>query len=515
MSANPQKLLVTAKIGDSSRRWVWDANEPMGLGHPFRWVFERTENGIRVRDISRTVNQLRINSFREVSNEVLTGEGGEARFQNVTFHFKPMKGLKPAFEPEALDHFDSVTAFCTIGDWLLNADPLGERFVGRLNGETLFTITQSGNNGSSIYQLVAKSASVTTAAGSLAAGSVTELTSQQLRALTLRSGEYSWRFGASAKSSISQIAPKLSPEAQAEETVFRKALGGTGIAVALLLSLSWVSSMIWPKGNTADELIPPQYASVVMSKQPQGGSAPAASESARENVAKAESSAKSSAVPDKVQKAAVVQAFRATALQNAVSGLLKGGMTKLMQDSDFVSGKSAREAHKIFDTASNSLGSTGELTGQGKNVKIGAIGGEGASGSAGGGKGVGYGKGEHAGVTGQGKSFVSLDIGNSSVEEGLTKDEVGEVIHRHLSEVRYCYESAMLRNTDLEGKLVLNFTIGATGAVKSSEIKSSTLPDPRLDDCVVRRLVTWQFPKTKGGIDVAVSYPFIFKTLGR
>ena len=115
----------------------------------------------------------------------------------------------------------------------------------------------------------------------------------------------------------------------------------------------------------------------------------------------------------------------------------------------------------------------------------------------------------------QGKGFVSIDLANSSVEEGLTKDEVGEVIHRHMSEVRYCYESAMIRTPDIEGKLIVDFTIGGSGVVKTAEAKQSTLPDPRLDDCIIRRLMTWKFPNTKGGVDVAVSYPFIFKTLGR
>ena len=103
----------------------------------------------------------------------------------------------------------------------------------------------------------------------------------------------------------------------------------------------------------------------------------------------------------------------------------------------------------------------------------------------------------------------------SSVDEGLTKDEVGEVIHKHLSEVRYCYESAMIRSPDIEGKLMTDFTINGQGIVKSADVKSSTLPDPRLDDCIIRRLVTWKFPKPRGGVDVAVAYPFIFKSLGR
>ena len=50
--------------------------------------------------------------------------------------------------------------------------------------------------------------------------------------------------------------------------------------------------------------------------------------------------------------------------------------------------------------------------------------------------------------------------------------------------------------------------------MKSEDVRNSTLTDPGLDDCVLRRLANWKFPETKGGIDVAVNYPFIFKSLG-
>ncbi len=76
-------------------------------------------------------------------------------------------------------------------------------------------------------------------------------------------------------------------------------------------------------------------------------------------------------------------------------------------------------------------------------------------------------------------------------------------------------ESALIRAPDIEGKLMVAFVIGGDGAVKTSSVKQSTLPDPRLDDCILRRLATWRFPQPKGGVDVAVTYPFIFKTLGR
>lgn len=65
----------------------------------------------------------------------------------------------------------------------------------------------------------------------------------------------------------------------------------------------------------------------------------------------------------------------------------------------------------------------------------------------------GYGKGEHAGVSGQGPVSFPSNTQGVDVDEGLTKDEVGRVIHAHIAEIRYCYESEMIKNPTLEGKL--------------------------------------------------------------
>ena len=85
------------------------------------------------------------------------------------------------------------------------------------------------------------------------------------------------------------------------------------------------------------------------------------------------------------------------------------------------------------------------------------------------------GTGGQAVVSGQGKAFVSLRLEDAKVEEGLTKDEVGEVIHRHAAEIRYCYEAAMLRRPDLEGKLAIAFTINGQGTVLTSRFLQSSM----------------------------------------
>jgi outer membrane biosynthesis protein TonB len=267
--------------------------------------------------------------------------------------------------------------------------------------------------------------------------------------------------------------------------------------------------VLWPRAKEDPKvIIPEQFTRIVMT-QTQRAAAP--SEASLPSAA--------AGAPKKVQSAAVVQAFRAQALSKAVNGLLKGGMTKLLAQSDFVTGKiqtnGARKAFDAKSTALQNLAASGDFAK--RSVQVAALGGDG-NGTGNGIRKVGYGKGERAEVKGQGQGFVpflAADSSGSMVDEGLTKDEVGEVIHRHLSEVRYCYESAMIHTPDIEGKLITAFVVNPGGAIKTAEIKSSSLPDPRLDDCIIRRLMTWKFPKPRGGVEVAVNYPFIFKTLGR
>lgn len=176
--------------------------------------------------------------------------------------------------------------------------------------------------------------------------------------------------------------------------------------------------------------------------------------------------------------------------------------------------------------SARAMGSSGGGTGAGslgdadgvstRSASISGFGGGAGNGDGGpGSAGAGYGRGSYSKVSGQGRSFVSLDTGASDVDEGLTREQIGRVIHAHRDEIRYCYESAKLRSPDLEGKMVMKFSVGAPGNVKTAGVGSSTVSSARLHDCIVGRLKHWKFPKPKGGVTVAVAYPLFFKTLER
>jgi TonB family protein len=64
---------------------------------------------------------------------------------------------------------------------------------------------------------------------------------------------------------------------------------------------------------------------------------------------------------------------------------------------------------------------------------------------------------------------------------------------------------------DLYGKILVKFTIGARGEVAESRVDTSTLKSALVEGCIMRRMASWKFPEPKGGTQVRVSYPFLFK----
>jgi TonB family protein len=502
-------FVVTTSIRGATKTQVWESSKPLALGHPFRWVLERTENGVRLRNLTGALERIETNAVRELSHEQIEN-GTEIDIAPYKLKIRPVAHAPAAFDAGVRG--STLMVYQCLDRWLIESRRAGDTYSPKFRqGKAPFALRKSANG----YTLEASAAGLHLHGSqekSLNDGETIELSLEQLSRSTLslnaQDSESSmvWRFSLVDAPEFKDRPAEKSLLELEDAAWFKKAIQGTTIAFVGLIALSW----LWPTPKEDPKvLIPEQYAKIVMAPTTKKA-APAASSDAGMPAA-------AQAAPKKVQDAAVVQAFRAKALTSAVNGLLKGGMTKLLAQSDFATGTTqAAEARKLFDSKSNALksGAPGGAMGN-QNVAVASLGGDG-KGVAG--SNVGYGKGNRASVGGQGQGFtpfVSADANGSMVDEGLTKDEVGEVIHRHLSEVRYCYESAMIRTPDIEGKLMTNFTINGQGVVKMAEVKSSTLPDPRLDDCIIRRLATWKFPKPRGGVDVAVTYPFIFKTLGR
>jgi TonB family protein len=103
--------------------------------------------------------------------------------------------------------------------------------------------------------------------------------------------------------------------------------------------------------------------------------------------------------------------------------------------------------------------------------------------------------------------------GTAEVRGSLDKELIRRIIRRHINEVKFCYESQLTRYPDLQGRVMVQFTIGANGQVMASVVQSSTMGNPPVEGCIANAVKRWEFPRPQGGI-VVVTYPFVLKSAG-
>jgi len=111
-----------------------------------------------------------------------------------------------------------------------------------------------------------------------------------------------------------------------------------------------------------------------------------------------------------------------------------------------------------------------------------------------------------------GSGTVGILDEETEIEGGLDKEVIAKIIGNYLGEVRYCYERQLSAEPDIYGKVQVKFTIDANGAVLDQRVGNTTLKSAMVEGCILRRLARWKFPKPKGGTNVLVTYPFMFKS---
>jgi hypothetical protein len=126
----------------------------------------------------------------------------------------------------------------------------------------------------------------------------------------------------------------------------------------------------------------------------------------------------------------------------------------------------------------------------------------------------GYGYGRDGGALRGPKTHVPHIVAMpADIHGSLSKEVIRRVIHRHLPEVRACYEQRLNARPDLEGRLAVQFVIIGTGIVQVAATKTSDLHDPIVEQCVVNAVRRWIFPQPEGGGVVKVTYPFVMQQM--
>ena len=96
---------------------------------------------------------------------------------------------------------------------------------------------------------------------------------------------------------------------------------------------------------------------------------------------------------------------------------------------------------------------------------------------------------------------------------GMSREEVKRIIDMHLEEITRCYETALVANPSLMGRVVFEWKILMSGRVGEVSVKSSTLNSSDIHACIQSSIKSWEFPQPEGN-EVIVSYPFIFDIVG-
>jgi hypothetical protein len=102
-----------------------------------------------------------------------------------------------------------------------------------------------------------------------------------------------------------------------------------------------------------------------------------------------------------------------------------------------------------------------------------------------------------------------------SIRGGMSREAVLKVVNAHLDEVRDCYERELLHNPGISGKILMEWLIQLDGTVRYAKVKFTNIGHSSdLHGCIEAQVVTWNFPRPKGGQEVMVTFPFLFESMG-
>lgn len=215
--------------------------------------------------------------------------------------------------------------------------------------------------------------------------------------------------------------------------------------------------------------------------------------------------------PYKVKTAKATDVHRVGALA-ALGGVAKG--SKSAEGLDMNSMKNIRSAGQ--GQGGGGVGATGRGGVKGMmpgNGLIAGSAGEGGRAESAGGYGT---RGTGGGRAGYGKismvggmSPISLPLDDeATVEGGLDQDQILAVINKHLGQITYCYEKGLQAQPSIGGRVAVDFTIGPAGRITVAKVAQSSLGSKLVENCMLDKMRTWQFPKPVGKVNVDVLYPF-------
>lgn len=91
-------------------------------------------------------------------------------------------------------------------------------------------------------------------------------------------------------------------------------------------------------------------------------------------------------------------------------------------------------------------------------------------------------------------------------------ESIRSVVLSHEADVRACYETTLAEGRDVQGEVVISMVLTTDGIPDRARVKRSTLRDKQIEECVVRTVRRWWFPRPPR--PQALDLPFTFSEVG-
>lgn len=103
---------------------------------------------------------------------------------------------------------------------------------------------------------------------------------------------------------------------------------------------------------------------------------------------------------------------------------------------------------------------------------------------------------------------------NEPIDGGkLTAAHIKQILDNNIPTVKPCYVELLKRDPKAAGTIKVAFTISGKGSVTNNTVsKDSTLADPSMQQCVLKKMGEWKFPEPYQNQEIDVTYPFVFQS---
>lgn len=518
------KVLIKKRYLDGYKTEVWDPCRPKRIGPKFQWVIEKTSSGFIIQNLKEAV--YREVSFDEIGKDRLIElPSSEESADDRTVVIEPTRGLSPAYHSTEgavidVEKAPHLVVYSCIGPWILSAQRMTSATIAYVRGTPIFTLKRNGNDFDILCHIDGLQVRTPAhKAGHSRAGDRYMVSERDLAKTLIKKGKRRWLFRAHpiAPGLMTglKVLPPITTESRWFATVSSLMLGALFSLFVIARSMHFEEPKVElvkepppvVKVALPQKLIPPEpkpliekKTEVVKLKESLTPGKPKMNRGHQPEKLKKEVGGLAVKKPPKPLDLSKLQGALSLVSDSPVSGQVSDQAQKKNRPS---------EAKDIFNSKAPGYVSTPVNNQMVKpNVDVSQVGGV---------PGADYTYTKSNAITGAAGpgNYVSIEDGGSVFDEGLTKEEVDNVVKAHIQEVQQCHRVASEGTGGVEGKVSVDFVINAAGVATGAKIGASSVSNSVLGECLVSRVKSWRFPKPVGGVNVKISYPFFFRVLGR